>query len=433
MKIRNFLLAAVGLLMLASCQTQNTETLMDILQGKPKKESQWGKLDDNFPNNVGNTFNNDPKTTRIISWQSKSETGEVIMGNDTKVSASIKNGDWYFHHVNLDNLVPGKTYSYIVGSGGKYSPIYTFKTENDNLPNGFSIIHVTDPQIGTSNNPDTGKSDEVTDAGAWKRVIEAALTTCPDAAFIVNTGDVVNTGSSATVPREDRIPYYFDYAQKSIANNAFIYALGNNDTLDWFGKYFYANDNQNVDTSGVLYSFNYGSAHFISINEVFSSSNDDDDSEKGLSYGSGSQMAWLEDDLKAASEDQSIKSIVVMTHQPDFGKKTPENADTDLAKLFEKYNVNLVLAGHYHFYMRSKSILATGDEVTDGTGTVWFIPNASGSKLNDVPAAVRDYWERAEQPGLPMFTQLDFTQTGIRLRAYTVDSGNADLFEDVQL
>jgi predicted phosphodiesterase len=415
MRNRFLYLTAIGLILPASCSVTDNKTkeLIDVLQpGRPKRESQWGTLTDNIPNNIGNTFTSDPKTTRTITWQSTINSGEVIVGNILYPAASVPNDDnsYYFHRVDIAGLEPGKTYRFIAGVLDKYSPLYTFKTEDSNSSNDFSVIHITDPQIGTA---DKNK----TDAEAWKQVIETAIAKFPDAAFVVDTGDVVDN------IKETRIPFYFDYAQEILAKYAFVYSLGNNDSLDWYDRYFYITGNRNKDDSGVLYSFDYGNTHFISINVKFGSSDDDVDSDVPLSDG---QMTWLKNDLKNTSK----KWKVVMTHKPEFGRKSKGDAKTEVTKLFDQYNVNLVIAGHYHFYARSKPIDWAGDDKKNGT--VWTIPNAAGTKFNGVSG--RTYLARDEQPELPMFSIIRFTDTNIELKAYTVDSnGNAVEFDSYQV
>ena len=418
--IRNcFLLTVISLIMLTSCPGGDDNTtkeqlteLIEILQGNPKKESQWGSLNAYAPNNIGNTFYTDPRTTRTITWQSAINSGEVIIG-DNRYPSTVgeKDGNYYFHRVNITGLVPGNTYRFIAGSSDRYSPIYSFKTENSNYPNGFSVLHITDPQIRSS------KPNAAIDAKVWKQVIETAVRKCPDAAFVANTGDVVDK------IEEDRIKYYFDYAQEMLAKYAFIYSLGNNDSLDWYDKYFYITGNRNVDnSSGVLYSFDYGNTHFVSMNVVFIDFDDDDEnSNQGLS---AEQMAWLKNDLQTTSK----KWKVVMTHKSDFGRKGGNDSKSDITELFEICNVNLVMAGHYHYYMRTYPIERFGNPIANGT--VYSIPNYAGTKFNP-KESTKKYLAVSEQPELPMFTVFTFTDTHIYLKAYTVDSnGNVVLFDE---
>ena len=411
MRYRFFIIAVWSLLLL-SCPDANKspniiiEELINDLQGRSKRENQWGNLVANIPNNIGNTFTGNPKTTRTITWQSTIDSGEVIIGNHRYPAVSVMIDDYYFHRVDISGLESGKTYWFIAGALDWYSPKYSFTTESSSFPDGFSVLHITDPQIGTSDkNP--------TDAEVWKQVIETAIKQCPGAAFVANTGDVVNN------TRENRIPYYFDYAQEILAKYAFVYSLGNNDSLDWYDSYFHITDNRNDDYSGILYSFDYGNTHFVSINVDFRGTDDDDESRFDLS---AEQLDWLEKDLK----NSSGKWKVAMTHKPDYGRNSRRNANTDVTKLFDKYNVDLVLAGHYHFYMRSKPIDTEGSDKINGT--VWSIPNVAGTKFNGESG--RSYLAVDEQPELPMFSELNFTATNIYLSSYTVDSdGNAVLFD----
>ena len=410
---RSFFIAVTSLLLLASCPgvEHTSEELIDVLQGSPKKENVWGSLSAKNPNNIGNTFTADSKTTRTITWQSGMDTGEVIIGNNRYTSTSVLQNEMYFHRVDITGLAPGKTYRFIAGTTDRYSPIYSFKTENSSYSDGFSVIHITDPQIRKSN------SNAENDAKIWKQVIEAAVKTSPDAAFFVNTGDVVDKIN------EDRIPYYFDYAQEILAGYAFIYSLGNNDSLDWYNKYFYMYENASVDSSGILYSFDYGNTHFVSINYQFSDSNDEDDVSITLS---DQQMDWLKNDLKNTSRTWKV----AMTHKSDFGRKKGSNSESEITKLFNKYNVNLVMAGHYHFYMRTNPINSKGNNKLNGT--VWTIPNAAGSKFNnrEEPGDGKEYLAVTEQPELPMFTEFVFTETNIYLKAYTVDTDGKEVLFD---
>jgi len=354
--------------------------------GPGKDRALWGTLTANIPSNIGNTFTSDPKTSRTITWQSTISSGEVIMGGNSYTSTATSNNSYYFHRVDISGLSAGETYSYIAGSAGYYSPVYSFKTENSS--GDFTILHITDPQIGSGSNAD--------DAAIWKRVIETARNKSPEAVFVVNTGDIVENAA------ERRIPYYFDYAQETIAELAFVYSLGNNDSPDWYNRYFYTPDNGH---GGILYSFDYGNTHFVNI-----------DSNITLS---AAQLAWLENDLKISSR----KWKVAMTHQGNYGRS---GRNTALTRLFDQYNVDLVLIGHNHFYARSKPIDTAGNEKRNGT--VWLLPNTAGSKFN--PIAGRNYLARDEQPNLPMFSEIRFTETNIHINSYTVDrNGSAILFD----
>ena len=89
------------------------------------------------------------------------------------------------------------------------------------------------------------------------------------------------------------------------------------------------------DFAGTIYSFDYGNAVFINV-----------DSNIALTT---NNLNWIENILK--NTDKKWK--VAMMHRPDYGFTS---IDTSLTKLFDTYNVDLVMAGHYHFYGRTKPL-----------------------------------------------------------------------------
>jgi len=234
------------------------------------------------------------------------------------------------------------------------------------------------------------------DADIWRRVIESAIDKFPNTAFVVNTGDVAEDSKTEV------IPFYFDYAQEILANYPFMYSLGNNDLVNWYNVYFYTPNYRQADA---LYYFNYGNAIFINIdsNITFTSS----------------QLTWLENILKNTKQ----KWKVAITHQADYGRRA---RNTEITKLFDQYNLDLVMAGHNHFYARSIPINTEGNAKLNGT--VWTIPNTVSTKFNSVSG--QSFLAMDRQPNLPMFSVFKFTNNNIFLEAYTVNgNGNAELYD----
>ena len=378
------------------------QNAMDALKrempsGEGKDQSQWGTFVDNIPNNIAITFTADPKTTRTITWQTgTSISGEVVIDNISYPAVTTTIGNKNHHRVDLTGLTPGATYTYVCGIAGAYSRQYSFTTEAANsVP--FSIIHVTDPQMGAG----LGNAQ---DAATWKRVMEAAIAAQPNPAFVVNTGDVVNSSVEAS------IPFYFDYAQEILASNAFVYSMGNNDTGAWYNRYFYTPDN---GPRSEIYSFEYGNALFINI----------DSNVSGLAS-NAAFMTWLENTLKNSNATWKV----VMMHQGFFGRSASPNAITDM---MYKYGVDLALIGHNHFYYRSYMIDGRGNLVDEG-GVVWSLPQSAGNKQNDTASNRKDMAMNAT-PG-PMFSTFDFNKGSLVLKAYTVDAqGVATLYDTYTL
>jgi 3',5'-cyclic AMP phosphodiesterase CpdA len=99
------------------------------------------------------------------------------------------------------------------------------------------------------------------------------------------------------------------------------------------------------------YSFNYGNSHFLILSSE-------------VPYEKGStQFEFASNDLKAASQNTTIKWIIVANHRtmyaPYYGPSIA--LDTAIANkfrdiyhpLFDLYGVDLVLQGHVHYYQRT--------------------------------------------------------------------------------
>jgi hypothetical protein len=91
------------------------------------------------------------------------------------------------------------------------------------------------------------------------------------------------------------------------------------------------------------YSFNYQNVHFVAMS-----------TELPLLTGSD-QYNFVKNDLTNATSDPNIDWIVVFVHKPAY-VTPPHKAETVLRNtyhyLFDKYDVDLVLAGHIHHYQR---------------------------------------------------------------------------------
>ncbi len=142
------------------------------------------------------------------------------------------------------------------------------------------------------------------------------------------------------------------------------------------GPYFELFTNPGDGLSGGLasnhksyYAFDYGNVHFVSVESDRLGLEDD----PGL-------YAWLEADLKAARAKR-YDWIVAFQHQPPYSKGSHDSDEqyecyklrTNLVPLYEKYGVDLVLAGHSHSYERSHLLHGhhgMSDEVARNPGVI---------------------------------------------------------------
>jgi len=146
------------------------------------------------------------------------------------------------------------------------------------------------------------------------------------AAFFVNTGDLVNYGTSK------EFQHFADLM--SDFTIPFFPVAGNHDSFDGLLDEY-------LEYSGAPaahYSFDYGQGHFVVI-----------DSHNGVLQ--NSEIDWLGADL--SSTDQPLK--VVFLHHPPFDPDGTDHimrhGNEKFMELVEEYAVSYVFAGHIHAYV----------------------------------------------------------------------------------
>jgi hypothetical protein len=127
----------------------------------------------------------------------------------------------------------------------------------------------------------------------------------------------------------------------------FYASLGNHDESN---QRFYEHFNMNGDE---YYQFKKGPVSFYALNS---------------NYMDKKQLAWLEEKLKADTSDWKVTFF----HHPPYSSGGKHGSSSSLREvvepLFVKYGVNVVLAGHEHFYERVKP----------QKGIYYFISGAGG-------------------------------------------------------
>ncbi len=197
----------------------------------------------------------------------------------------------------------------------------------------FFFIQISDPQMGFFDKNKSLTQDSLHLAQAVAHINRLKP------AFVVVTGDMVNT------PRNRRqIDTYKGLISRIDPDIAVYHIPGNHDT----GR---TNDLKHVEAykaefGNDRFSFRYGNCAFIGIHSGLIK-----DSNETLEI---EQYQWLEQELKKA---RKCTYRFVFTHCPVFVSRIDEeDSYSNLASgdrqrywaLFEKYNVNAVIAGHLH-------------------------------------------------------------------------------------
>lgn len=307
------------------------------------------------PTMAYNTFGEDPKTTRYFRWfTGKDHQGSFkyrlsTSSNFTTVSPTVTvTGEEAMHEVELTGLTANTTYSYQISAGSNWSEEAIFITAGDG---DFEFIHVTDSQ-----------STNLIGYEVFNRDLTTALNNS-HANFIAHTGDIVEDNGTS----DDFWRGFFSTSQSALLNNALVCTPGNNDltvledgttNLDNYAKHFKFFNRSSITPHS--YTFEYGNAFFVCI-----------DYTQKLQE----QKAWIKEKLESTNK----KWKIVLIHAAPY---TSFKEDTFLfAQVFEETNVDLVLCGHKHMYMRSYP-MKNDARVNPGEGPVYIMGNSMGVKQN---------------------------------------------------
>ena len=353
------------------------------------------------PDRIVSTFYGDTSKQKAITWYSDGNGGQGIL--QYVASNSSKNIDWskatsvissqsgeieYVNKVILKDLTPNTTYYYRVGNDNIWSNVCTFKTAQADVGDkNFSFIAVTDQQ---------GSNED--DFSHWSKNINSIIKTyANDVDFVVDAGDFVNNGLN-----EQEWKYCLNGASNALTSTTLVPVTGNHEGYDYAGSFAahftVENQKKTITSKGSYYSFDYENAHFVVLNT-------DEKENEDLSK---AQLSWFEKDLKKASRSKKTDWIIVILHRSLYssGDHSTDgdviNLRSSVGKLLAKYNVDAVISGHDHVYLRTKSLYngvaqpaktQTIDGVTyavNPNGAVHIVP-ATISNKNYELATTADY------------------------------------------
>ena len=325
---------------------------------------------------VSCTVNGDTQTRRGFCWYTKGDVDTQIRvfagGRDVTASltlADMQKKSWKgntMHKVIVAGLTPGTEYTYSVLGDAGWSETGAFRTDDGDSK--VSFMGIADVQASNLENFMKGL-----------RTAQAGLAMDPETDFVVNLGDFTNDSNN------EELNYYaeaFDGFDRSVT---LVPVAGNH---DGFGVWHWFDNTFNLDTSksvqnlnGVNYSFDYGNAHFAVMN-----TND-------LASVSLSQLRWLHNDMHSTDKDWKI----VFMHKSPYtlGKdgKWPDALylKDSFCRVAEECGVDLVMSGHDHQYLRTKS-LKMNQVVEDGEGVTYVLSGTAGSKRYEIREFMLDHF-----------------------------------------
>ncbi len=220
------------------------------------------------------------------------------------------------------------------------------------------------------------------------------------AAFLVHTGDIAYPNGTF----QEFQSFYFDVYSELMKKIPFFPSPGNheywrngspsnptNNGAPYVAVHVVPGDGVRPSDQGRYYSYDWGNAHFISL--------DSNIPLQDVARGDRSMLDWLEQDLQRTRAFWRIAYF----HHPPFATGPNRNdplsalARQYLAPILERYGVQFVLNGHEHSYQRSFPL--RNGTVADN-GTVYMVTGGGGhrniygtdpSPLLDARASVYHY------------------------------------------
>lgn len=357
-------------------------------------------------------------------------TSDVVIdyGNAPGTYTASKTGSGAVRHeITLDGLLPSTTVYYRVTLNETGNPANnttlaekSFKTTlAAGLPFSYSVIGDNRPGSNTTTQP-----------AAFYTNMSQMSTEGLDLALHV--GDIIYGVSTDTLAQNVAKYDGLFAATSQLTNTVPLYAVaGNHERINYtnsragFDQEFTMPVNNGADAATYgeeYYSFDHGDTHFIMLcTEI--------PGQEGLI--TGNQKSWLEQDLTSANKPW----VVVSFHRPLFSGRhatdpwviisnaTAQQNKEELHALFNDYGVDVVFAGHDHFYLHHQE-----DSVH------YIITGGGGSPLAGTPSlgagdvfSASGYHHVKVDETSAQLTVRAINTSGTTLETFTVTPGEPDL------
>lgn len=346
------------------------------------------------PYNINVSMGEDPTSSRGFTWHThpgieptiveivkQSEFSGFDEANVKKTEGSsylyqtVDLGAVRVHKATATGLEPGTSYVYRVGDGnGHYSTQGTLKTAGA-TGDQTKFLYFADSQAGDLNG-----------YKLWGNTVKKAFENTPDAEFMVHIGDMVDKGFN-----EQEWKWWFSEAQDALLNTTLIGAVGNHEVMGTKeNNDFLAHFNQPGNGLGSLqgsnFSFDYKDIHFMVLNSE---------------YQYEEQKQWLEKDLSNTNK----KWKIAIFHRGPYGSIYDTAEIRQLwAPVLEKHQVDLVLNGHDHIYLRTYPMM--NNQITeDGKGTTYVVAGSTGPKFYSLTQ--RDWQRVTDEEQTQMYASVE--------------------------
>lgn len=422
-----------------------------IYKGADKSEVDVSAESMRLPSNITLSFGEDAASSYIINWYTRySVTGSdieiykagakkpVFTGKahlDSGISAAVQTTptvrqimgadiglfgilpyelNTQRHIITLTGLEAGSTYYYRIGDASKgwWSDTGTLSTSGND--NSFTFLHVTDNQSGTPMQYET-----------WGKLLKDAAG-ITDFDFLLHSGDFVDDGDNFK-----QWQWGLNSASDTLLSKPIMAVSGNHEAYGTDAQllnYAYKKLPMQYTDTGIYYSFDYENAHYVMLNSNYLGSNN------ALAE---QQINWMKKDLQAS--DATWKIVVLHKGPYSIGEHFDDDdvkaIRAQIVPLMYEYNVDLVLSGHDHVYVRTDPIIGNGtvdsgfdtDIVSDNSGISYVWLDVDGAVyITNGAAGVKDY--KQDKDGVEFMKGIDPTAKAIDTQyamfsAITIENG----------
>ncbi|GAC1473274.1 MAG: hypothetical protein NVSMB9_21620 [Isosphaeraceae bacterium] len=325
------------------------------------------------PDQLTVSFGADPSTELVWSWRTSPEvTRSVVRAREvgqpktatremTGESTTIRVPDLLNdplvrrHTVAVEKLRAGTVYEYSVGDGTTegMSPWSTVRTGPVG-PSDVCLLYMGDPQCGLEK---------------WGKLLAEAHRRRPDANAILIAGDLVDRGNERT-----NWDHFFLRASGVFERLPLMPCIGNHEYLDrgpWlYGAFFTLPPNGPRGLpSDLVYHFEVGDAFVAVLDSTLAVSDPD---------AARLQADWLDECLSQTRKTWKV----VMFHHPVYASHPSRESPSLRAAwvpIFDRHQVDLVLQGHDHAYLRTYPLRQGARARSANEGTVYVV-SVSGDK-----------------------------------------------------
>ena len=276
----------------------------------------------------------DDPSEMVVVWATEQRGNAVVEWSSLSGSESATgdsycyNHDKAFHMAVMTGLTMGEEVTYRVGDGNVWSNEFIFTPINPDAEH-FEWISIADH----------GLSSEALD-------VTEAIIADSEAQMVTISGDIAYADGNQNVWDD-----WFGTQQESMTSIPWVTVVGNheNEPAAGFEAYEHRFDSdQVIESETFWYSLNVPGVHIVFMS-----------TEHDYTPGS-SQYSWLETDLQAANTPDARNQrpfVIVIGHKPMYSSNDYHGSEVELRdaleSLYVENGVNLVIAGHDHFYERT--------------------------------------------------------------------------------